>query len=79
MIKPHGHLKELNRLLSLNPVVALLGARQVGKTTLARELARLRKGPTHFFDLETTVESSRTRLKRPFIAGNRRAERFGIR
>ena len=32
----HEHLKELNRLLSHNPVVALLGARQVGKTTLAR-------------------------------------------
>ncbi len=59
MIKRPEHLKELNRLISHNPVVALLGARQVGKTTLARELAQLRKGPTHFFDLESTADLSR--------------------
>lgn len=56
MIKRSAHLKELNRLLSHNPVVALLGARQAGKTTLARELARSRKAPTHFFDLESTAD-----------------------
>ena len=46
------HLRNLARLLRENPVVALLGARQVGKTTLARELMRQRRGPATWFDLE---------------------------
>jgi len=66
MIKRSAHLRELNRLLSHNPVVALLGARQVGKTTLARELARSRKTLTHFFDLESTADLSR--LADPLLA-----------
>ena len=46
------HLRKLTRLLRENPVVALLGARQVGKTTLARELMRQRRGSVTWFDLE---------------------------
>ena len=46
------HLRNLTRLLRENPVVALLGARQVGKTTLANELMRQRRGPATRFDLE---------------------------
>ena len=38
--------------LSEAPVVALLGARQVGKTTLARLVASEWRGPTTAFDLE---------------------------
>ena len=33
------HLRRLTLLLRESPVVALLGARQIGKTTLARQLA----------------------------------------
>jgi len=47
-----AHVRDLKRLLRENPVVALLGARQVGKTTLARELMRQRRGPATWFDLE---------------------------
>jgi predicted AAA+ superfamily ATPase len=36
-----AHLDRLRSLLRQSPVVALLGARQVGKTTLARQLAPL--------------------------------------
>ena len=46
------HLRNLVRLLRENPVVALLGARQVGKTTLAGDLMRQRRGPAVRFDLE---------------------------
>ena len=35
------------------PIVALLGARQVGKTTLARQVMTQSKEPTTLFDLET--------------------------
>ena len=48
----NAHLRNLARLLRENPVVALLGARQVGKTTLARELMRQRRGSATWFDLE---------------------------
>ena len=59
MIPREGHRRALERLLSRAPVVALLGARQVGKTTLAREVARRRKGSTHFFDLESSADAAR--------------------
>ena len=42
----------LERLIANNPVVGLVGARQVGKTTLARDVAGRRAGPTHIFDLD---------------------------
>lgn len=45
--------REIRGLLREAPVVALLGARQVGKTTLARAVAATRRGPTHMFDLES--------------------------
>ena len=50
------HLNALEKRLRTDPVVGLLGARQVGKTTLARELAKRRRGAVHFFDLESSVD-----------------------
>jgi predicted AAA+ superfamily ATPase len=46
------HLEAVARLLGRFPVVAVLGARQVGKTTLARDLTRRLRGPSTRFDLE---------------------------
>ena len=66
MIPREAHLKAAERLLRDNPVAALLGARQVGKTTLARLLAQRRRGPTHFFDLESTADVAR--LTDPLLA-----------
>jgi len=40
-------------------VVAILGARQVGKTTLAHQVADSRRGPTHIIDLEDPRERAR--------------------
>jgi predicted AAA+ superfamily ATPase len=45
----HAHVA---RALRRAPVVALLGARQVGKSTLAREVAAARRGEVAWFDLE---------------------------
>jgi predicted AAA+ superfamily ATPase len=49
-IKRPAEQQRLLHLLTHFPVVALLGARQVGKSTLARQLAAER--PSHWFDLE---------------------------
>ena len=54
-----AHLRRLTLLLRERPVVALLGARQVGKSTLARQLAGARRGPTTWFDLENPVDLAR--------------------
>lgn len=47
-------LRELQRLLDLFPVTAILGPRQCGKTTLARQIAG-----DHYFDLENPRDLAR--------------------
>jgi hypothetical protein len=47
-----GALRDARRLLRQAPVVALLGPRQVGKTTLARHIAASHRGAITIFDLE---------------------------
>lgn len=59
MIEREFHLGAVRARLARSPVVALLGARQVGKTTLARALVSSHAGPTHFFDLESTADLGR--------------------
>lgn len=54
--------KEKNTIISLLkkfPVVGLIGARQVGKTTLARQLAKDVPWKVHMFDLENPEDLSR--------------------
>lgn len=58
MISRALHTDAVRRLLARNPVVALLGARQVGKTTLARALAADRPRAA-FFDLERSADVAR--------------------
>lgn len=52
--------------LGESPVVALLGARQVGKTTLARLVARSVEAHVHVFDLEDPADLGR--LTEPGLA-----------
>jgi predicted AAA+ superfamily ATPase len=47
-----AHLARIARLFRSHPVVAILGSRQVGKSTLARTFAAQSAGPVQFFDLE---------------------------
>ena len=59
MIDRALHRRTILRLLKDYPVVALLGARQVGKTTLARDI--LERQRRHRFDLEDTADLARLR------------------
>lgn len=52
MIIRTRHIKEIIRLLRRFEVVAILGPRQVGKTTLAKQVAKRYHTRFHHFDLE---------------------------
>lgn len=59
-------LRRLKLLIEESPAVALLGARQVGKTTLADEFAAEHAGTRYKFDLETAA--GRQALSQPETA-----------
>lgn len=59
MIDRPQHLKNIQGLLREFPVVLIVGARQVGKTTLAHQIGKLSDGAVHFFDLESEVDVRR--------------------
>jgi predicted AAA+ superfamily ATPase len=56
----------LRSLLQRYPVVGIIGARQVGKTTLSRAFIEKSRGPSSFFDLENPGDMAR--LKDPMLA-----------
>ncbi len=60
------HAREIRLLLRANRVVAILGARQVGKTTLARRLYAQHRGEKLFFDAENSADADR--LRDPLLA-----------
>ncbi len=66
MIYRSRHNKVLLDLLQQFPVVAILGPRQVGKTTLARQVTESWDGPFHNFDLEDPDDLAR--LDEPKLA-----------
>lgn len=70
MIARPGHVRRLRALLARNRVVAVLGARQVGKTTLAREIVR-DAARVAYFDLEDSRDVAR--LADPMLALSRLA------
>jgi hypothetical protein len=65
-IRRSAHIAAVRGLLRDYPAVALLGARQVGKTTLARQIAAGWRGPSTLFDLEDDVD--RQKLRDPGLA-----------
>jgi predicted AAA+ superfamily ATPase len=66
VLERSGHLAALRRLLRQFPVVGLIGARQVGKSTLARALAGKPAERANYFDLEDP--RARARLEPPTLA-----------
>jgi uncharacterized protein len=66
VIPRNRHLGRVRQLLDRNPVVALLGARQVGKTTLAQSLVKQSGAPATRFDLEDPDDLAR--LAEPKLA-----------
>lgn len=66
MIRRHREIETLGKLLKRHPVVGIVGARQVGKTTLARSLIGTIGKPTTYFDLENPEDIAR--LADPMLA-----------
>jgi len=66
VIKRDKELKTIAKLLQRHPVVGIVGARQVGKTTLARMVVARKKGPYAYFDLENPEDLAR--LADPMLA-----------
>jgi len=59
MVERKRELLVLQRMLRRHPVVGIIGARQVGKTTLAHMLRRSVSQPSHMFDLENPDDLAR--------------------
>jgi len=66
MIERNGDLAAVRSLLRRYPVVGIVGARQVGKTTLAGVVAARAKSPTSTFDLENPDDLAQ--LAEPMLA-----------
>lgn len=66
MIKRDREIKQLRGLLRRHRILGIVGARQVGKTTLARMLARDVSSRVHYFDLENPEDL--VRLADPMMA-----------
>ena len=66
MIKRQREIETLAKRLKQQPVVGIVGARQVGKTTLARSFIRTMARPVSYFDLENPEDLAR--LADPMLA-----------
>jgi predicted AAA+ superfamily ATPase len=66
MIERVKEIEMLRGLLKRHPVVGIIGARQVGKTTLSRSFIEKTRGPSSFFDLENPEDAAK--LRDPMLA-----------
>jgi predicted AAA+ superfamily ATPase len=66
VIERQGEIEKLHKALLSNPVVCIVGARQVGKTTLARAYGEVCNQPVFYYDLENPEDMSR--LADPMLA-----------
>ena len=66
MIHRKKELEELSGLLDRHRIVGIIGARQVGKSTLVAEYLKTVSVPTHTFDMENPDDQAR--LAEPMLA-----------
>lgn len=66
MLPRSHHIAEIESRLSTVPVVAIIGARQVGKTTIAQSISGNLAEQAHYFDLERPGDLAR--LSEPELA-----------
>ena len=72
MIPRRQHVATLLQRLRGFPVVAVLGPRQIGKTTLARQVGREYRGPAHRLDLESPADLNRLAEDPELVLGDLR-------
>ena len=63
--------REITTLMRSTPAVAVLGARQVGKTTLAKQIAASQKKPTLYLDLENPLDARKVQDAYTFLTDNK--------
>jgi len=66
IIQREKEILKIAHLLKVNPVVGIIGSRQVGKTTMARMIASKSKGEVTYFDAENPEDQAR--LADPMLA-----------
>ena len=71
MIERRQELDTIKKLLKRNPIVGIIGARQVGKTTLAQQFAKKTRAGVIYYDLENPEDEAR--LADPMDGGPRGA------
>jgi len=64
-------ISQIDKAAKIFPVIAILGPRQVGKTTLAKEFIRTIDKPSVYLDLERPADYMRLDEPELFFAGNR--------
>ena len=70
MIPRAKHVDTILERLHIFPVVTILGPRQIGKTTLARQASRKYPKRTHWFDLERYADLNRLMEEPDLSLGN---------
>ena len=65
-----GHIeRKIRKSLEATPVVALLGPRQVGKTTLAKQILEKIEKEASYLDLDNEIDLSKLAQKQLFLRG----------
>lgn len=65
-INRSDYIDKLQRAFQAHPIIAILGPRQCGKTTLAKQFAKQQKLAVHHFDLENPIDLAK--LESPMLA-----------